>query len=501
MKILDRYIFVSFIKTFLAVFVVLMMIFLLQGIWLYISELAGKDLDIFIISKFLFYLMPSMMAMVLPLTILVASIMTFGSFAEKYEFAAMKSSGISLQRAMRSLIFFITFLSLVTYIFGNSVIPWSQYKIINLRKNISQMQPAMAIVEGAFNTLGDINIKVAEKTGENDEILKEVIIHKKGANSNSNNVVLKAESGKIFGEEDSDILTLMLEDGNYYEELQPKKYSERKKKPFVKSYFKEYQINYDMSDFNNVDLDQELYSNSSKMLDRGELVIAIDSMSRDFNQDRESYLHNIKDRSGFDRLSPNTKEETTSAKPLRVVNNSNFNEKTKEAYHIKTLEELYQSYDLIQKQKYLGVAQGSVNGTLLNIKGKKEVFKKKTESLNKAEIQLHEKFSLPVACFILFFVGAPLGAIIRKGGLGLPMVIAVLLFLTYHFIGIFAKNGAEDGTISPFVATWVSTFIMFPLSIYLTYRATTDQGFVNTDVITIPVKNFFKKIGLSKKDS
>ena len=107
-----------------------------------------------------------------------------------------------------------------------------------------------------------------------------------------------------------------------------------------------------------------------------------------------------------------------------------------------------------------------------------------------------------MACFILFFVGAPLGAIIRKGGLGLPMVVAILLFLTYHFVGIFAKNSAEDGTVSPFVATWLSTFIMFPLSIYLTYRATTDQGFINTDVITEPIKKFFSKIaGAKKKDT
>ena len=172
------------------------------------------------------------------------------------------------------------------------------------------------------------------------------------------------------------------------------------------------------------------------------------------------------------------------------------------AYEVNTIEEFFDSYDLRQKQQVTNIALGAVRGTLSNIKGKESILKKKASRLNKTEIQLHEKYALAVACFILFFVGAPLGAIIRKGGLGLPMVVAILLFLTYHFVGIFAKNSAEDGTISPFVATWLSTFIMFPLSIYLTYRATTDQGFINTDAITEPIKKFFSKIaGAKKKDT
>lgn len=185
-----------------------MFIFLLQTIWLYISEFAGKDLDFLIIGRFLFYFAPNLIPLVLPLTILVTSIMTFGDFSENYEFAAMKSSGISLQRAMKSLIIFVSFLSITAFFFANNVIPWAEFKSINLRKNISKLKPAMAIVEGAFNEIGDINIKVDGKSGKNDQLLRTVIIHKKNPERRGNFTVIKSERGELVGDENSDIYRL-----------------------------------------------------------------------------------------------------------------------------------------------------------------------------------------------------------------------------------------------------------------------------------------------------
>jgi len=260
LKILDRYIFLSFVKTFFTVFVILILIFLLQSVWVYISELAGKDLDAAIIARLLFYLIPNLIPMVLPLTILVASIMTFGSFSENYEFAAMKSSGISLQRAMRSLIFFISLLSITTFFFANDVIPWSRYKSINLRRNISKLKPALAIVEGSFNQIGDYNIKVAKKTGKNGQDLHDVIIHVK-QKRNLEMIVIKAERGKLQGSEDSDILPLILYDGTVYQDVATTTYKARRKAPYVKNKFDEYRFNIDISGFNDVDLDDDQFTN------------------------------------------------------------------------------------------------------------------------------------------------------------------------------------------------------------------------------------------------
>lgn len=473
MKILDRYILVSYLKTFFSVFIILMFIFVLQTIWLYIGELAGKDLDFMIIMKFLLYFSPKLVPLVLPLSILLTSIMTFGNFAENYEFAAMKSSGISLQRAMRSLTFFILFISVTAFFFANNVIPNAEYKSINLRKNIAQLKPAMVISEGVFNDLGDINIKVNKKSGENGRFLTDVIIHKKTKTSSGNYTVIKATEGELVGSTDSNILSLILKDGNYYDEIQSKTPSGRAKKPFAKSFFQEYVINLDLSNFNDVDLDEERYSNSHNMLKISELTQTIDSFSTAYNQEMLNFTDNIYRRSGIPNLSLNYKPRDT----IQLEENMHFLE-------------VYEPY---QASQIINLAMGSVNGSLANLQAKKSSFRQTEERLNKFEIALHEKYVLGVACIVLFFVGAPLGAIIRKGGMGLPMVIAIVLFLSYHFIGIFAKNSAETGQLSPFLATWLSTFIMLPLGILLTYRATTDQGLFSFSSFFEPFKKMLKK--------
>ncbi|WP_425595433.1 LptF/LptG family permease [Salegentibacter mishustinae] len=453
-----------------------MFIFVLQTIWLYIGELAGKDLDTEIILKFLLYFSPKLVPLVLPLTILLTSIMTFGNFAENYEFAAMKSSGISLQRAMRSLTVFILLVSVTAFFFANNVIPAAEYKSINLRKNIAKLKPAMAITEGVFNDLGTINIKVEDKSGDNGQYLTDVIIHKK-TNRSGNFTVIKAEEGELVGSTDSDVLSLILKDGNYYDEIQPSDYSKRRDKPFAKSYFEEYTINLDLSDFNNVDLEDESYSNTQGMLNISELRQSIDSFATSHNEKKRALTENMYQRTNFDNIAVNLNPSDS----IKEIENT-----------------ILEEYDTYQAVQIVNLSLGSVNGALSHLNIKKSELKNSTKQLNKFEIALHEKYVLAVACIVLFFVGAPLGAIIRKGGMGLPMVVAILLFLTYHFIGIFAKNSAEDGSISPFMATWLSTLIMLPLGIYLTYRATTDQGLFAFDNITEPIRKALKKAGIIK---
>lgn len=474
MKILDRYIFTSYLKTFFSVFVILMFIFVLQTIWLYIGELAGKDLDFMIILKFLLYFSPKLVPLVLPLTILLTSIMTFGSFAENYEFAAMKSAGISLQRAMRSLTLFILLVSVTAFVFANNVIPASEYKSINLRKNIAQLKPAMVISEGIFNDLGEINIKVDKKSGSNDQYLENVIIHKKSPNRSGNFTVIKASQGELVGSTNSNILSLILEDGNYYDEIQANSPDTRVRKPFAKSYFEEYVINLDLSGFNDVDLSEERYSNSHNMLKISELNQTIDSFSTAYNQSVSSLSRNLYHRTGINDLD----------KDLQVKKTDTVSELDK------GILPLYEAY---RASQIINLALGNVNGALTTVDSKEAELTMAAKRLNKFEIALHEKYVLAFACIVLFFVGAPLGAIIRKGGMGLPMVVAILLFLTYHFIGIFAKNSAEEGQISPFLATWLSTLIMLPLGIILTYRATTDQGLFGFSNLFEPIKKLLKK--------
>lgn len=479
MKILDRYILITYLKTFVSVFVILMFIFVLQTIWLYISELAGKDLDVWIILKFLWYVSPRLIPLVLPLTILVTSLMVFGSFAEKYEFAAMKSNGISLQRAMRSLMAFIVLLSITAFFFANNVIPYSEYKWQNLRRNISQFKPSMVIAEGQFSQIGDdFNIKVEEKSGDRGQFLREVTIHKKNPEKpNGNFTVIRAANGELASEEGSNTLSLILKDGNYYEDVQVKDSKKQDRDPFAKSSFREYTINIDLTELNEQDADKENNLSNHNMYKISELLVEIDTLSQEYSSDIALFAENMHLRSGL----PKSAEDKIRSKSF-----------------MDTLGSVLNLYPTAVDADIINTAINNVRGTRQSIRQKKEEFKIKTKRLNKHEIALHEKYALAVACIILFFVGAPLGAIIRKGGMGLPMVVAIVLFLTYHFIGIFAKNSAEDGTMHPFLASWLSTIIMLPLSIWLTYRATTDQGIFDPDAF---VQRISSLIGKKQKES
>jgi len=415
-----------------------------------------------------------MMPLVLPLTILVTSLMVFGSFAEKYEFAAMKSTGISLQRAMLSVMSFIALLSITAFFFANNVIPYSEYKWQNLRRNLAQVSPSMVIAEGQFNQIGaDFNIKVAEKSGDRDQFLNDIVIHKKNPeNPNRNSTVIIADNGELASEEGSNTLSLILKDGNYYDDIQVKKMEARLRQPFAKSYFEEYTINIDLTELNDTDIEKDNNYNNQNMYKINELMVEIDSLSTSYTKDINAFADNMYYRSGFSKFSDSTEVLPSPEKEISSV---------------------LDIYDYNRKKDILNLALNNIRGTVQVIEAKKNEFKSKTKRLNKHEIALHEKYALSVVCVILFFVGAPLGAIIRKGGMGLPMVVAVILFLTYHFIGIFAKNSAEDGTLHPFIATWLSTAIMFPLSVWLTYRATTDQGMFDIDSFIQRLQRLFKK--------
>ncbi|MEM6863829.1 MAG: LptF/LptG family permease [Bacteroidota bacterium] len=501
MKILDRYILSRFLYNFFSSFLILMVIFIFQGIWLFIDDLAGKGLGLVIIGKFLFYYMPSLVDKVLPLTVLLSSILTFGTFAENYEFAAMKASGISLQRAMRSLIVFVVLLGGVTFFFANNVIPKSEQKTFNLRRNIAKVKPAAAITEGIFSdfegTGEGMNIKVDKKYGEQDRFLENVIIHKK-TKQGVNNTVIKAKTGELISSEDSDIIQLVLKDGNYYEELKPKSSKDRRKHPFAKSKFDRYTINIDVSELNNQDLEEDGNITTNKMKNVTRLIKDIDSLGKDNVNKVEAFSKNITRRIGaFPILS---KKDSLALVAMKKDNLANTGKKDFEKHEdiqvkdsLENVEDLLDELAVWQQLQLLNNSKTTVTGILNTVRSKKEELQKRFKFYNSHILSLHQKYALAFSCVILFFVGAPLGAIIRKGGLGLPMVVAIVLFLTYYFIGVFAGNYSKEGNIHPALGAWLSTLIMLPLGIVLTKRATTDRSLVGIGYLLDRIKNLFKK--------
>jgi lipopolysaccharide export system permease protein len=472
-----------------------MFIFIFQTIWLFIDDLAGKGLDIVIIGKFLFYLMPNLTEKVLPLTVLLASIITFGTFAENYEFAAMKASGISLQRSMLSLIVFVIFLGGLTFYFANSVIPASEQKIYNLRRNIAKVKPAAAIEEGVFSDLEGRNIKVDRKYGENDRFLEKIIIHRKST-AQKNITVIKAKTGELISSDRSDIIQLVLKDGHYYEDIEPKNSRDQKKYPFAKAVFDTYTINIELPD-NTQDLEEERNVRTDKMKNIYRLAKDIDSLKENNVKVVTAFSKNISSRMGaflplWNRDTINTAlvEEDLVEPVIRDTSLLKEPVDTLSTYS----GDIVSLFKVWQQGQVYSSAKSSVSNILNSVKGKKEELQRRYKIYNMHILSLHKKYALAFSCIILFFVGAPLGAIIRKGGLGLPMVIAIVLFLAYYFIGVFAGNYAKEGNIHPILGAWLSTLIMLPLSVYLTRRATADRGLMDFGQITDPIRRFFKGI-------
>lgn len=479
MKIIDKYLLKSFLITFATVFVILFFIFVLQSIWLFIAELAGKDLDAMTIFKFIFYYSPIMVPLVLPLSILLASIMTFGSFAENYEFAAMKSGGISLGRAMKYLIVCSVLFSGIAFLFANNIIPEAQYRFINLRKSIIQTKPAMAIGEGQFSKIGTTTfIHVAKKSGENGSFLEGITMHMKKGEFSTVTTVIKAKKGVLKSDESTNLLQLDLLDGNYYEDIQPKKFEDRDKLPFAKSSFKKYTVTIDLAKLNGASEDGAEIVNAYNMLNMSELKYTIDSLQSSFNKDVLSYSENI----------DKTTESLTANAVVPIVNKVEL-PKSK-----KVSEDLMSLFPSDKKALVVDVAKNNINNTIFSLDGYKTDLEFKQNNINDHWIGYYDKLLVAYSCLLMFFIGAPLGAIIRKGGLGLPIVFAILIFIIFNFANTFGKKLAGQDAISPFIGTAAGALILTPFAILFTYRATKDMGLtIDLDWLLVPIKKMFTK--------
>ena len=457
MKILDKYILRFYLSRFIAVFAICFLIFIIQTFWLYIDELAGKGLDIFTIGKFFIYFSPKLVPLVLPLSILLASLTTYGTLSENYEFIAMKSNGISIIRSMVALLILHIFLGIGSFYFSNHVVTYGELKSYNLRKNLAKLKPTLSIREGIFNDIGDMNIKVSRKYGDNEQYLEDIILHNI-SNDEINRLVIKAESGEVRNENDN-YLQLILKNGNRYEDVVASTAAEKQNYPHTRASFEEYILNIDISDFNNVDLEEETYRSTYKMQKINQLKKSSDTLKTKFQEDinmfSESFIigHSLKK---LPNLNPNQIE-------------------LEDDYVDGSFLKLLDSPEVYEINGVLSIADDEVDSYLRQLSNKKKTFFLQQKLINLHKLTVNERYSLVFACIFLFLIGSSLGAIIRKGGLGFPLVLSIIIFLTYHYIGVFGKNAAEDNSISPFIGSWISTFIIAPFAIYLTILVSTDR--------------------------
>lgn len=474
MKVLDRYLLSRFIYNFIASLLIITLIFVFQTIWLYIDELVGKGLSIFVVIKFIALMLPNLIPLILPLTVVLSSIMTLGALGESYELAAMKASGVSLLRASRTLIIFMLLLSIGVFFTFNNLQPWSNRKVVALRESIKNKQPSLAISQGIFNNVQNFSIKVGKKTGENGEYLHDIVIHKINA-SDQSRTVIKAKNGTLSGhKKGSDVLQLILKDGSYYEDVESKDESTF---PFVKAKFQTHVLNIDISSLNaDINYNENAEKDYYRTMNISQLSYTLDSLVQGYRQETRDFGENFYRRTGINYISEGHLRDT-------LVTSQ-----------IKTIEELVDKYkEEGQLTQIYSLAKDNIASLINNIENNEENATYQQKLINVYRLTLSDKIALAITCFVLFFVAAPLGAIIRKGGVGLPLVVAIGLFLAYYFSGLLTKNMATNGNINPYIAPWIPTFFLLPLGIYLTLLVNEDKPIGNFGELFYRVRKFFSK--------
>jgi len=479
MKILDKYLIKRFITPFLATFLVVLFVLVILTIWQSLDKISGKGLSAMVILRYLGYTTLMVIPQALPIGILLSSIMAMGNLSENYEYAAIKSAGVSLFRLLKPLTIFMIVLSGLNFLFLNYVFPYASYESINLMINMKKKQPAMALVAGSFNNdIPGYTIKFSEKYGEKQNLLKDVIIYDL-TEKKYNNVVITSKKGEIKTNPNSKYMTLVLNDGNYYKDIIARRRLSLKKDnmPFIKSHFDEYQINFDISGMNDLD-DDNNRDNLKQMLSLSQLTDYVKKKQKPL----EKNLINLKKRFYNDAKAKKLIKDTTNIDKtdfdmINVINN--FSDQN--------------------KLKIFKRSSSTVERSIQNIKNSKIQHKNSLLRIFKYQVEYQHRIAFSFACLVLFLIGAPLGSIIRKGGFGVPMITAVVIYVVFHFMGVLSRGMADTGGIPPWLGAWLPTMVMLPFGIFLNFRAINDKGIFNTSFITNRISNIFNKLIIKKE--
>lgn len=468
----------SFLGPFLLTFFIVIFVLVMQFLFKYINDLIGKGLEFKIIAEFMLYLSTSMVPLALPLALLMAALMTFGNLGEFNELTALKSSGISLQRIMMPLMILTILISIGAFFFSNYVLPVANLKMRSLLYDIQRQRPEFQIIEGVFyNGIEGYSIRIGDKSHKSG-MLYDIRIYDH-SRKHGNTTVTFADSGTMKLTEDERYLVITLFSGRSYDDLDPEKQSRRDYTyPQRRDKFQEQIMTIEMKGFELNRTDESLFRGNYNMMSLAQLRHVEDSILSDIHEinygltstlERTTYL-NYRRASGRHKQNP---ADTLALSVLVLNGDSLFNT-------------MSNSHKLHVTGQAITQARSSLNYVTTSYVNSDS----KIRRLRKYQIEIQRKFTLSFACFIFFFIGAPLGAIIRKGGLGMPTVISVLFFLVYYVISLSGEKFVRESIISPFQGMWISAAVLLPLGIFLTYKAATDAAIMNMETYS----NFIQKI-------
>ena len=460
-KKLDILIIKAFVGPFVATFFITLLVLVMQFFWLYIDDFVGKGLPTKIIFEFIWYQSAVLVPLALPLAILLSSLMTFGNLGESFELVAIKSAGISLLRFMRPLFFISLFICGIAFMFSNNIIPVANLKSRTLLTDIVYAKPSFDLKEGVFyDKINGFAIKIGKKEA-NDSVIRDVIVYEQGNPLQDNFII--ARSGVMRVTEDKRFLEFDLKDGWRYQERGENYF--RGHTELIRFSFSDYKKQFDLSSFQINWTPDSVNKNNEKMFGMRQLVKAIDSLEKEI-----SIIKNQADAELIRQVPFAAMLDTTWAKnPFPDSVNGKM---------VKNFDEvLPDSARISINQRVQNLAASLRISTESNILTMKD----KERNLRKHKIEWHRKISLSLACLVLFLIGAPLGSIIRKGGLGTPLIFAIIFFMVFYFSSTTGEKFAKENTLTAFTGMWMATFILLPVGLFLTYKAMRDSQLFNKD--------------------
>lgn len=458
----------SFIGPFVMTFFIALFILLMQFLFKYIDDLVGKGLEWYVVLELIVYASSTLVPMALPLAILLSSIMTFGNLGEHYELVALKSSGISLRKIMMPLVYCVFLISIGAFYFSNFAMPYANLKMGALMWDVKNQKPTLALKEGIFfNGMDGYSIRVGKK--ENDgQTLKNIVIYNHSSQSGNMNVMM-ADSGRMLKSENDRFLIIELFNGISYEESgTPNTNNDRKQLLRVK--FKQHEVKFDLSTFQMNRTDENLFKDHYTMLNIKQLKYYEDSLQKKGKSEIAYYNQNYR---AYTFMDKKFEVDSAASPTIKLINS-----------------DIIQNFPKASQAGILASAYATIRNIKSYSESTAEDHDKLAEKIRRHEIEFHRKFTLSIACLILFFIGAPLGAIIRKGGLGMPVVISIFFFIFFHILSITGEKFARKGVVDVWLGMWMASIVLLPIAILLTRMATTDSAIFNLEAYS----NFFKKI-------
>lgn len=459
MNKLDKLLIKSFIPPFIATFFIAIFILLMQFLWKWIDELIGKGLEVDIILQLIYYAAARFVPLALPIAMLIASIMTFGSLGENNELSALKSSGISLIRIMLPLLICSILISCSSFLYSNYILPIANLKNGILLYDIQKKKPAINIREGEFyNDIDGYSIKV-EKKEPGSNRLSGILIYDH-TSKQSNDKVIIAKSGSMNLTEDEKYLELKLFDGYSYIEIFNK---ERNKTfPHQKIEFKENIIRFDLQKFGLNRSEESIYKNHYAMMSINQLEKSIDSLNQQISDRKKEFR-----KQQISNFHLDAKNDNTIMSDINIVKQS--------------------------KREIYDYAINKIRVNTSIIKSSKDDINYRKSIVSRHLIEWHRKFSLSFACIVLFIIGSSLGSIIRKGGFGIPVLISILLFVIYHVLNMSGEKQIKEMVLDPWIGMWLSNIIFFPISIFLLLKATKESSLMDLSYYSQSINNLINK--------